>query len=201
MHIRRYLLLLALGLWSCAAPKPTPAPPITPTYADGGLISGEPCGPPCFWQIVPGQTTQAEALAIALDELKLNDCQLFSDADRHGFNCDFLVAVTFAAGSDVVASVALQLDVPVTVGEAIAVLGEPNAVAVNAEVGPQATRTRLMLYFDETHTRLTLPFEPGYGQLVSESVLVAHVSYSDPASYAPAREVAAPWTGYGTYQP
>jgi hypothetical protein len=64
------LVVASLALASCgilagnASPPHRETPSIAFELVDRSLITGEPCGPPCWQGIIPGETTESEAMAI-----------------------------------------------------------------------------------------------------------------------------------------
>jgi hypothetical protein len=51
---------------------------------DGGLLSGKPCSAPCFWGIIPGSTTQKQALSILSSKLNINNCDSWDTRNSGG---------------------------------------------------------------------------------------------------------------------
>jgi hypothetical protein len=59
------LIVLLLGLSACKGTQqqtPTPEPQTEIDTGDGGLISGEPCGPPCFMGFSPGVSSESDVI-------------------------------------------------------------------------------------------------------------------------------------------
>lgn len=61
-----FLVAVCFMLAACVQQTETPAPRITSDaeLMDVSLITGEPCEPPCWQGITPGETTEEEAMAI-----------------------------------------------------------------------------------------------------------------------------------------
>ena len=72
---------------------------------DGGLLSGEPCGPPCFIGIIPGVTTEEQVYQIIknqnLNALCEKDDKVARGGER-GITCSNIFIVTFANKSNLV---------------------------------------------------------------------------------------------------
>lgn len=94
-YARTYILLIVLSLSACTniqigdndATESPPSSVLTPIstlhpmteydYGDGGLISGVPCGAPCFMGITPGD--DIESVANSLENLGINAyCQWYT---------------------------------------------------------------------------------------------------------------------------
>lgn len=92
---------------------------------DGGLISGIPCSAPCFWDILPGITTESEAIEILSTLGSINNCEKWekveNGADR-GLRCKN-VGLTFDE-NDYVNQLSFSPDIPITVDELFAKYGE-----------------------------------------------------------------------------
>jgi hypothetical protein len=119
-------LVILLTLSACV--------PATPTLdvGDGGFLSGEPCGPPCFWGIVPGQTMEAEVMEILQERGVFKVCRAHdreAEGGIRGIICPQF-AVGFRRGGNVVDDVVLWPSTPITAEEIIAKYGEPEFVKV-----------------------------------------------------------------------
>ena len=62
---------------------------------DNSLITGEPCGPPCWRGIIPGETTWNDAIAIIEDDVTLDELQTRADDES-----DQIVAAWAQADGD-----------------------------------------------------------------------------------------------------
>jgi hypothetical protein len=75
MRVRLIFLLLAVPLLLLAACAPPPELRNDALLKDESLITGEPCGAPCFRGITPGETSWNEALTIVEDDAQFTNVQ------------------------------------------------------------------------------------------------------------------------------
>lgn len=79
MKHRLLLLVLPLLVLIVAACAPPPNLLDDTLLQDESLIDGEPCGPPCFRGITPGETRWNDALTIIEDDSEFRDVQTQTD--------------------------------------------------------------------------------------------------------------------------
>jgi len=109
---------------------------------DGGFLSGEPCGPPCFWGIVPGETTEAEAIQILKAVLGgvFEKCTVYNYEPR-GIGCFRPnLGIEFRKGTDIVDGVGFRPSDRITLEDVIAKHGEPDALYATADGIPSTPR-------------------------------------------------------------
>ena len=98
------VILMCLALSACTC-QPTPKPTID--IGDGGFLSEEPCGPPCFWGIIPGETTEAEVAEILEQRGIYAACETwvskFEEGSK-GIDCGSRVFISIEQGDDLVVS-------------------------------------------------------------------------------------------------
>src|SRR5437762_11446844 len=78
---------------------------------DGGLISGDPCGPPCFWKIIPGVTTEDEVTRIFQARDLLQRCENIRNERETGVRgivCFNKVNISFRPGTNIVEGVGFE---------------------------------------------------------------------------------------------
>jgi len=176
----------------------------TRPVGDGGFLSGEPCGPPCFVGIVPGVTREAEAIQILKTEGLCWNYTTFNNepSGYRGFTCSpSWVGIAFRPGTDVVDHVGFPLSRIVMVGDVIARYGEPDAVLV--AVSSQYPRTGMNLYYTHLQTILVLPEQEGATFWVKASTTIEQVSYYSTVTYRsrrPTVDSLPKWNGYGEYR-
>jgi hypothetical protein len=174
---------------------------------DGGFFSSEPCGPPCFWNIVPGITTIDQAI----DELEAHNvadlCAQYrnEEARTRGVTCwpGLELTISFQSDKDVVDGIGYSVSEPITVGDVIDFYGEPDAVFVEYTGLPHDYyNTVMMLYYDDIYTRLLLPEQESGVFNISSSIVIANIAYFGKDSYRRTRQrYHAIWNGYGQYAP
>ena len=119
------LIALAEGSPAVTIGPPEPTALDSTMLPDISLLTKEPCGPPCWQNITPGETVMEEALKIvsALESIKIAQA---TDADIvFGYESGAVCCQIVSDDQGVVVAIVLQLAPQVLVGEAIATLGEP----------------------------------------------------------------------------
>lgn len=165
---------------------------------DTSLISGTPCGPPCWRNIAPGQTsmTEAEALVAASDDLEIaqSDGGVFAFQNGDGPLCCQIAS----QDSETVSSMLLQFAPYMSLGQVIAAHGEPQRVFGQPFSDVEAI---LMLYYPEQNMLLSALVPGVDGHLTAESPVVAAV-YATSEIFAAAFEDAPlqAWGGYLSYR-
>ena len=192
--------LLLFGLTTCIAAVPaTPAIDV----GDGGFLSEDPCGPPCFWGIIPGQTKETEVIEILQERGVLETCEAFdneAEGGSRGMKCGSRVFINFEQGDDVVRGLGFNLSSTITVQEAVAKYGEPAGVLV-VPLGVHVIDVQLVLVYPSmlTWVRLSLQKEGPY--ILEPSTSVENIAYAvfiGERSYAD-NPFWKEWKGYGEY--
>jgi len=195
-----YLVVL-LSLSACI-----PAIPATPRLdiGDGGFLSGEPCGPPCFWEIVPGQTTEAEVIEILQRRGIYAICETWnseSEGARRGISCGSRLVISFEQGGDVVAGVGFSPSLSITVEDVIAKYGEPELVEVGG-LGVHVVDFQLTMAYPGILTWVRLPLQDELPYILEPSTGIRNISYAvdfgDPHYYEDNPHWKE-WYGYGEY--
>ena len=166
--------------------------------ADTSLLTGEPCGPPCWQGIVPGQSTLAEALDMvnAWDGIAVMQQaeQAFQFGNVNGPPC----CQISADETQVVSAIILQFAPGMTVGQALEKHGEPLFFR-----GQPFTDTEAILwfYYPEQFTMIQVIVPGVEGNLDADSPLVA-AYYLTELDMSDALEAGTftPWKGYLSYR-
>ena len=204
----RHLFLTVIGivstllfLWACTS---APTPELL-DIADGGVLSGEPCGPPCFWNITPGVTTKEQTMNILQDMGLLQRCEYFdttAESGDRGIICSPIAVFILKEDVDIVAGLGFRPTQRITVEDIIEKYGEPNAVQVVGlglpESNPQTTMT---LYYDSWNMSLRLSDQASITYELEPDVQVENIAYSDKRSYERYRQYSSGWHGFGSYAP
>jgi hypothetical protein len=182
----RYLLPVALLLVvvltaACAAPPPLRNQAF---LNDTSLIDGEPCGPPCFRGITPGETAWSEAMTILEDDPNITDIQVEADEETNEVAASFqrpegvTCCLAYSENGSIVDQMLLQLAPDMTVGDVIGVHGEP-AYLTGVEVS--SDQASAALYYPDMQTIVYAFVEGVQGQLTaaSEVFAVLYVRQSD----------------------
>lgn len=185
--------------------------PASSIIGDGGLLSGEPCGPPCFLGIIVGQTHDTDAEKILADWGLLDYCSRMDNyefarqRDMGGWSC-LGFSVTFKRASGIINQVAYGLNPPIELRTIIAKYGPPDAVSMvnfgGEDVGPVLRGG--LLYFGIRMELVSSTGQERWEYEIAPTMLIDVVVYQDEEHFA--EEMASlkyfghSWHGYGTYQ-
>ena len=222
------LLIVAAGITGCMSfhegeevPPPTPFEqqplvypvstinPVSSIIGDGGLLSKQPCGPPCFFGIVPGQTHYTEAENILVNQGLINYCTVIDEyafAQEEGIGgwwCDGF-AVEFDRATGIVNHIQFALSPPIQLRTIVDRYGSPDAVSV-INMGGEHTpllggevryfQYHMVLFSDTEQQSWEYKFAP--------TMFIDGVIYEDETGFMERLEGFEPemwlWHGYGTY--
>ena len=190
--------LVLLSLMSCI-----PAIPATPAIdvEDGGFLSEDPCGAPCFWGIVPGETTEAEVTEILQERDVFATCEAFDredEAGHRGLICGFRVIINFERGGHIVQGIGYNPSSVITVQEAVAKYGEPEGVRMIA--GGVNKEAHLVMVYSSMLTKLRLRPQEGF-YVLEPSTEIENIAYD--VGFGALSHDDDPfweeWHGYGEY--
>ena len=165
---------------------------------DRSLLSGEPCAPPCWQNIVPGETTLAEALEIvsAIDGVRvgLQSNEAFQFGLAEGPAC----CQVSADDATIVNAIILQFSPRMTIGEAIEVHGEP----LFFRGQPYAETEALLWFFFPERFAMIQVVVPGVDAKLDASSPIVAAYYLTEADMAGAVASGAfsPWKGFVAFQ-
>ena len=202
-NIAAFCLLIVLTS-ACVPAMPGNSNNVPPSIGDGGFLSNNPCGPPCFQGIVPGTTTEHEAVQILQSQGLYYNCSSFNNevsSGKRGVECGSSVNISFQRGTDIVDAVSFGLSQKVTVADVIAKYGEPDTVLVTLD--HRYPRAGMNLYYTDLRAIIGLPDQEGSIFRVSASTTVESIGYLSAASYkshVPAIDSLPKWKGYGEYK-
>jgi hypothetical protein len=180
------------------------------SIGDGGFLTGEPCGPPCFLGIVPGVTKETDAIQILKEKGLYQNCNYVnneSESGLRGFDCsNFLVSMSFFRGTDIIGSIGFNSPQQLMVEMVIKKYGEPDSVLVfsnwfNWE--PEPT-TSMSLVYGNLKANIGLGEQKGNKFTILSTTPVEWVNYSDPtfptiAENESWNKLLSAWHGYGEY--
>ena len=180
-----------------------------PDLKDGGFLSGEPCGPPCFLGITPNVTTEEQAVQILKAKGLYRNCHIFNNEDESGLRGAACadVEIAYYRSSDLVGSISFSPSQPITVEMVIAKYGNPDAVSVstiwfNWEKQPT---TSMGLIYDRIHAVVGLGEQESSTFYLTPTTRISAVGYSDQTfpsvrEYEAIAKYRSSWQGYGWYQ-
>lgn len=201
-------------------PTATPTPPIL-VIGDGGLLSGEPCGPPCFWGIEPGKTTQSEAFQILTNLGVMEACESYDYFENltnewiGGWACqakfDYRFekpkgfGVSFRKSTGIIDGVRFIPTIPITLQDIIAKHGFPDVVVVLDTGLPEYPTVQASIYYSALRIVFPLSKEQEGAEYKIEPITpIDQVVYLDNDALEYDFEIFAehivPWKGYGGYE-
>lgn len=165
---------------------------------DSSFVSGEPCAPPCWQNIVPGETTLADALAIVESLEGIMVLQQADMAFQFGRPEAPPCCQISAGESQVVDAIILQFAPDMTIGDAIDVYGEPLFFRGQPFSAAEAL---LWFYYPERSTMIQVVVAGVDAFLEGGSPLVAAYYLTEmDMSDAVAAGTFSPWKGFVAYQ-
>jgi hypothetical protein len=187
-------------------PRPTATP--ASVIGDGGLLSGEPCSPPCFWGIEPGKTTQAEVLEILTSKGIIDTCETI---DQYQFAidkgiggwwaCPSSTSIEFWKVTGVVSAVEFEITPSIELQEIVAKYGFPDAVLiVNVGSTDYPSLWAVIYYFDLRTSLVLVGEQEGVEYEILPTTLIDWVGYYDEQAFAEEIDHVVPWHGYGRYK-
>jgi hypothetical protein len=212
--MRKFLLVLVcLAVLSASCAVSSSLFPTSTTSSDsnalrdGGFISQKPCGPPCFFGIIPGETTEIEG-----EQARQNlgnvfvGCETF-DKTASGarvLSCIDGVGVTY--NKHLVEGVGFSPLEDITVQEVIEKYGPPDQVDVFLVSLPDYPyRVGASLSYDRLQTVLGFPEKDGRDYAINPNSKITSVAYYTKSKYQYLRDAtsggAVPWGGFKTYLP
>lgn len=172
-----------------------------------GGLSGEPCGPPCFWGIVPGQTTEAEAIAILQARGVFTQCEVYV---RETYGCVRGIicprspppsfGISLSCEHNLVEGVSFGPSVKITVQDVIAKYGNPAGVLITLDGIPEKPYLLMTLLYPEIQTCVGLPRQEWPGYLLRPATPILGVGYALGCADVPTDALGFEgWKGYGEY--
>jgi hypothetical protein len=197
-----FFILLSVGVLSACQSKLPPTPKPLLDVGDGGFLSEQPCGPPCFWGIIPEITTKEQALDIIQGLLDINHCDEWPGIeDSRSIMCNPL-GIQFSSNNEV-DYISFLPGQAFALKEVIEKYGQPDAFKVlgwSEENSGVTTSVTMLLYFDDIRTVVGLSEQAGENYVVASSTLVGTINYRSLDRWNEAREDTQDWLGYGEYQ-
>lgn len=186
----------------------------TPTLfldvGDGGVLSNEPCGPPCFWGIEPGKTTFHLAHRILEERLALDLCEerIYVDEleqrEEGVLSCAGILDIRYLPGTDEIYYIRFEPVLPILLQDVVAKYGPPDLVVILNTGLPEYPSGRASLYYSKL--RMVLPMteeQEGFEYRVAPSMPIDTIGYLSENEFQRELEIFAdnlhPWRGYGKY--
>ncbi len=187
-------LIVGMALYALSAQKQ----PLE--IGDGGFLSQEPCGPPCFLQIRAGETSTMEAKSILQGQAFSASCGV-SEAV---INCQELVQIGFQ--NDEVNMVSFKPSSTITLSQTLEKYGPPDRILVfiSSLVPGGHPASKMRLFYDGMRAMLDLPDQNDVQVTVKPDTPLSNIAYLSAEGYKSYQErigvQAISWQGYRTYQ-
>lgn len=204
MKFRYVLPALILVLFLVAACSPPPELRNDAFLQDTSLIDGEPCGPPCWRDIVPGETDWNEARTILEDDTTLSDVRVEDDDETEEIAATFQqeggvpCCLVYSETGETADQMLLQLAPDMTLEEVFEVLGEPTYFT-GAEVSPE--QAAASLYYPDQNT-IVYAFVDGVDGNIDEDSEVFATLYvrQEDMEQVLLNSPLYDWDGFGTFR-
>ena len=211
--MRKFLLVWLIILSaSCAVnnsafPTSTTSPAVN-NLGDGGFVSHKPCGPPCFYGIIPGTSIDVDVEQVRQNLSNVfSDCKTFDNSSSgagRGLICSHGVGVAY--DKQLVEGVGFSPWENITVQDVIEKYGTPDQVnVIFVSLPDNPFRTSVNLSYDRLFTILALPEQDGREYVITPSTKILQIAYYAESKYQDIRDatsrVATAWRGFGTYLP
>jgi len=131
MRVRLAFFVLAVLLLLLAACAPPPELRNNALLQDRSLVTGEPCGPPCFRGIIPGETRWNDALTVIEDDPQFTNVQTQQAEDSDLVQAAWqdgngqLCCQMISEDGEIVSGIFLLTAPTMTLGDLIRAHGEP----------------------------------------------------------------------------
>lgn len=170
---------------------------------DGGFLSNNPCGAPCFFGIVPDITRDEDALKIINEQTDIFvDCQNFNNESEGGLSGVDCISITIGFAEGRVSDIFFYPSKPIFLKDVIERFGFPNSVDIYETNLPEyPITTKVDLFFDQILTMIS-PAEYNGGEIVlTPETKILEIAYFGNARYKHIYELGhlKPWSGFGKY--
>ena len=208
-NIRTCLLLAILILPGCVSSRlenvhsyPTPMRPIN----DGGFLSEEPCGAPCFFGITLNKTSEVEAIQILSTFYNLDICNYMHKSTEGGIRLITCPAATTVIdkyvyinlnATNIVDEIHFTPEGEITINDVIDVHGDPSWVSVVTETDEGTTPMiiYMLVTYESLDTELILPSQEAETYSLVPTTPIQQIIYNNVSNTMFAQS----WNGFGEY--
>jgi hypothetical protein len=171
---------------------------------DGGLLSKQPCGPPCFMGFSPDVTTKTEVFDFFKNKVDINQCHIWDhqkEAGDEGIICN-PIEVTFQK-SGLVDYIRYSPSTQITVKDILKSYGEPDGVrsVSDGDDTGKILSVYMELYYNQINTKFDLEKQQNTIFELNETNPVIQITYSTNIEFDKDLEFTEPWLGFGKYEP
>ncbi|MEA5077481.1 MAG: hypothetical protein VB013_02810 [Anaerolineaceae bacterium] len=198
------MLLFLIFLITLTGCKKTDEAPIN-IFLDGGFLSKIPCGPPCFFQITPGVTSQNDTMKIVQKSPDLfKECvysDKYSSKNESWISCAFF---NLSFQDQMVKSLDYYPSSEITSQQLIDSYGLPDSISVRSTslLPDEPFKVVMQFCYDQINTTLLFTEQEGTTYKIDSKTPVQLIVYDDIDSYDPlcgSKKKTLKWVGYGEY--
>ncbi len=170
---------------------------------DGGFLSKQPCGPPCFMGITPDITVKADVINYLEQKVDINLCKTWNrqaDGGDQGITCN-PISVTFQ-DNDVVDTIWFTPSTNMSMEDVLKIHGNPSTVTVSSDGDEDGNilSVDMKLYYDQLKAVVALKTQKNTIFEVKETTSIMGISYYSDINYFDNLIFNEPWHGLGEYQ-
>lgn len=156
-----FLLLLLLSSCTGIFERPLPATfqnSHKGDFGEGGFLTGEPCGPPCFWGITPGVSTEDDLIKKANANDVFSQCMIFDYKKQGGIRGLYCRSIPMGFTDEgTVGDITFYPSVDITLAQLIDLYGIPDGVYVDLISLPDASpRVAMTLWYKKINSRVII---------------------------------------------
>ncbi len=167
---------------------------------DGGFLSQQPCGPPCFLQIRAGETSTIAAESMLRGQAFSASCGVTEAI----INCQDLVQIGFQ--NDIVNMVSFKPSSTITLSQTLDKYGPPDRILVfiSSSVPGGHPASKMRLFYDGMRAMLDLPDQNDVQVTIKPDTPLSNIAYLSAEEYKSYQErigaQVTNWQGYRSYQ-
>ncbi len=171
---------------------------------DGGFLTHKPCGPPCFWGIIPGISSESDVINRSNGNNVLSTCSIFDYRNQGGIRgmlCNN-ASIGFT-GNDIVNGVTYYPSDKIMISQIIDVYGIPNGIYVDRISLPDSpSKLGMILWYNQIQTKIFIDQDGDSIAIKPDTVInrfdyLSRESYDD--SWSSRLDDIINWKGYGVY--
>ena len=167
------------------------------------FLSEEPCSPPCFLGITPGESTESDVIRILIENNIYENCRGFNKEEEGGFkglNCGTQITIRYIKNKDLVKDVGFTPADKLVVSDVLQEFGVPEGVFVLGGT-IHSDEVNLVLIYPKISTWIRLETQNEYPYLLEQSSRITRVIYGheiDETDYSEWQGWME-WHGFGKY--
>jgi len=188
-----FLILFAANISGCATKRLI----LEPDIKDGGLLTEVPCGPPCFYGIIPGDSSLEESKSALVKYGMINSCTIGKNGLYSIICGNNTLQIGFTKDYDYLSVIFFYLEPGIPIEDVISKYGEPEFVMQIHGGTPEHQNSSLDIYYPEYSMILTTSNQEGTEFYLGPTTLIESVAYSVESLKNDNNKQY--WSGYGSY--